>query len=91
MSSSALAAPESHRLAYAFLALADDLAPERLQRSLVRMGAALAAALVLAVAAPLTLLGPSPGPAGTTGDPPAATLGNSKAVLAAADDEDDDG
>jgi len=88
MHPSALAAPDPHRLARAFLALGDDLAPQRLQRSLARAVAAFAAALVLAAAAPLTWMGPAPA---KVGDPPAATLGNSKAVLAAADDEDDDG
>jgi len=86
MPATVLAAPDPHRLARAFLALGDDLAPERLRRSLVRAVAAFAAALVLAVAAPLTWAGPA---AGKVGDPPAATLGSSKAVLA--DDEDDDG
>ena len=89
MHPTALAAPDPHRLARAFLALGDDLAPQRLRRSPVRTVAALAAALVLAVAAPLTSMAPVA--AGKAGDPPAATLGNSKAVLAAADDEDDDG
>ena len=88
MHPTALAAPDPHRLARAFLALGDDLAPQRLRRSPVRTVAALAAALVLAVAAPLTSMAPVA--AGKAGDPPAATLG-SKAVLAAADDEDDDG
>ena len=55
----AFAAPDPHRLAHAFLALGDDFAPERLQRSLVRAVAAFAAALVLAVAAPLTWTGPA--------------------------------
>jgi len=83
----ALAVTDPHRLARAFLALGDDLAPERLQRSLVRAFAALAAALLLAVGAPLTLTAPAA--VSKAGDPLAATLGNSKAVLA--DDEDDDG
>ena len=92
MHPTAFAAPDPHLLAHAFLALGDDFAPERLQRSLVRAVAAFAAALVLAVAAPLTWTGPASISApGKVGDPPAATLGNSKAVLGAADDEDDDG
>lgn len=87
MHPSALAVTDPHRLARAFLALGDDLAPERLQRSLVRAFAALAAAFLLAVGAPLTWTAPSA--ISKAGDPLAATLGNSKAVLA--DDEDDDG
>jgi len=86
MHRTALAATDPHRLARAFLALGDDLAPE-LQRSLTRALTALAAALALAVAAPLTATVPI---ASKSGDAPAATLANSKAVLAAADDEDDD-
>ena len=65
---------------------------EAVQRSLVRSLAAFAAALVLALAAPLTWMAPAPPVAPSkVGDQPAATLGNSKAALAAADDEDADG
>lgn len=83
----ASAAPDPHRLARAFLALGDELAPQRSQRSPARVLAAFAAALLLSLAPPLTWTGPA---AGKAGDPPAA-LGTSKAVLVAADDEDDDG
>jgi hypothetical protein len=78
---------DSHRLARAFLALADDVAPQAVQRSAARAGAAFATALVLALAPPVTLLAPA-SPV-KVADQPAATLG-SKAVLAEADDEDDD-
>ena len=86
MHPTAFAATDPHRLARAFLALGDDLAPERVKRSLVRAVAAFAAALALAVAAPLMWAAPAPS---KLSDPPAVTLGNSKAVLG--DDEDDDG
>jgi hypothetical protein len=92
MHPTAFAAPDPHRLARAFLALGDEDAPERLRRSPARTVAAFAAALVLAVAAPLTWTGPfSASAPGKVGEPPAATLGNSKAVLGAADDDEDDG
>ena len=86
-----LTLPDHHRLAYAFLALTDDGAPESPRPSLSKPVAAFAAALVLALAAPLTWMAPAPVRAGKVGDQPAATLGNSKAALAAADDEDADG
>ena len=77
---------DQHRLARAFLALGDDLgAAPALRRSATRGFAAFVATLVLVVAAPFTWTAQA-----KVGDPPAATLGNSKAVLAAADDEDDD-
>jgi hypothetical protein len=83
---------DHQRIARAFLALTDDLAPEAVQRSLVKVTAAFAAALVLALAAPMTWLSPAPAISPSkVGDQPAATLGNSKAALAAADDEDADG
>jgi predicted YcjX-like family ATPase len=89
---STLTLPDHQRLARAFLALTDDLAPEAVQRSLVKIAAAFAAALVLALAAPMTWLSPAPAVTPSkVGDQPAATLGNSKAALAAADDEDADG
>ena len=92
MNPSVIAAPDPHRLARAFLALGDDLAPERLRRTFARAVAVLAATLLLAAAAPLMWTAPASLPApGKVGDPPTATLGNAKAVLAAADDEDDDG
>ena len=90
--SSTLTLPDHQRIARAFLALTDDLAPETVQRSLVKITAAFAAVLVLALAAPLTWLSPAPAISPSkVGDQPAATLGNSKATLAAADDEDADG
>ena len=86
-----LTLPGQHRLAHAFLALTDDDAPEPAPSSLSKPFAAFAAALILAVAAPLTWMAPAPVTAGKVGDQPAATLANSKAALAAADDEDADG
>ena len=83
---------DHQRMARAFLALTDDLAPEALRRSLTKVLAAFAGALVLALAAPMTWMAPAPVPTPSkVGDQPAATLGNSKAALAAADDEDADG
>ena len=79
-------------MARAFLALTDDVESEVAQRSLVKALAALAAALVLAFAAPVTWIGPVPPVAPSkVGDQPAATLANSKAAFGAADDEDADG
>ena len=47
---------------------------------------------MLALAAPLTWMAPAPPVSPSkVSDQPAATLGNSKAALAAADDEDADG
>ncbi len=86
-----VATSDHHRLARAFLALADDLAPQPMRRS-VRLGlAAVAACLVLAVTVPLAWMAPASRSltSSKVGDQPAATLGSSKAVLA--DDEDDDG
>jgi hypothetical protein len=84
--------PDQHRIARAFLALTDDAELEVVQRSLAKAAAAFAAVLVLAMAAPLTWTSPAPSVTpGKAGDQPAATLGNSKAELAAADDEDADG
>ena len=89
---STLTLPDHQRIARAFLALTDDLAPEAVQRSLVKIAAAFAAVLVLALAAPMTWLSPAPAVSPSkVGDQPTATLGNSKAALAAADDEDADG
>jgi len=83
---------DHHRIAGAFLALTDDLSPEAVQRSLAKVAAAFVAALLLALAAPMTWLAPAPAVSSSkVGDQPAATLGNSKAALAAADDEDADG
>ncbi len=87
-----LTLPDQHRIARAFLALTDDAEFEVVQRSLAKAVAAFAAVLVLAMAAPLTWMSPAPSVTPSkAGDQPAATLGNSKAELAAADDEDADG
>ena len=80
--------PDHHRMARAFLALTDDPELEAVQRSLVKALAAFAAVLVLALAAPLTWIAPTHVAPSKVGDQPAATLANSKAALAAADDED---
>jgi hypothetical protein len=84
-SSTALAGPD--RLALAFLALAGDGPALPAQRSLTRVAAAVAAAVVLALAAPAGWVAPS----AKRTDQPAATLGSSKAVVAAADDDDEPG
>jgi hypothetical protein len=79
-------------MARAFLALTDDVDAEVAQRSLVKALAAFAAVLVIAFSAPVTWIAPAPAVAPSkVGDQPAATLANSKAELAAADDEDADG
>jgi hypothetical protein len=83
-----LTVPDQHRMARAFLALTDDPAAEAVQRSLVKGIAAFAAALVIALAAPVMWFPAAPAVPGKLGEAPAATLGNSKAALAAADDED---
>ena len=86
-----LTLPDHHRMARAFLALTDDLAVEPARRSLLKALAAVAAVLVLALAAQMTWMAPAPPVTPSKGgDQPAATLGNSKAALAA-DDEDADG
>jgi hypothetical protein len=74
-------------LAHAFLALADGEAPQ-VGPSPARALAALAAAVVLALAAPLAALRSATAGPAKLADQPAATLG-SKAGVAA--DEDDDG
>jgi hypothetical protein len=89
MHPNAYAANDPIRLARAFLALTDDVALEPVQRSLVKVAAAAAAVLVLAFAAPLTWVSPAPVAPGKVGDQPAATLGNTKALPGALDDEDD--
>ena len=89
MHPNAYAANDPIRLARAFLALTDDFVPEPARRSLVKIVAAAAAVVVLALAAPLTWMSPAPAVPAKGGDLPAATLGNSKAVPAALDDEDD--
>ena len=88
--SSTFTLDDHQRMARAFLALTDDLAPEALRRSLATVVAAFAGALVLALAAPMTWMAPAFNPS-KVGDQPTATLANSKAALAAADDEDADG
>jgi hypothetical protein len=72
-------------LAHAYLALADDPEPSPNQRSVPRALCALAAALVLAVAAPLAWAS-----AGEPRDQPVATAG-SKAGGVEGDDDDGDG
>jgi hypothetical protein len=87
--SATLNLPDQHRMARAFLALTDDADAEVAQRSLVKALAAFAAVLVLAFAAPVTWIAPAPPVTPSkVGDQPAATLANSKAAFAAADDED---
>jgi hypothetical protein len=90
MSSTALAAPD-HRLARAFLALADEVAPEPVKRSVVTTLAAAAAILTLAIAAPLSWMAPVARAPQKAADQPTATLSSSKAAFHAADDEDDPG
>ena len=51
---------DHQRIAHAFLALTDDLSPEAVQRSLIKIASAFAAVLVLALAAPMTWLSPAP-------------------------------
>jgi len=89
MTTTALAVSDSHRLARAFLALADEVAPEPARRSALTALAAVAAILTLAVAAPMSWMAPVARTPQKVTDQPAATLANSKAVLHAADDEDD--
>jgi hypothetical protein len=87
--SATLTLPDQHRMARAFLALTDDADAEVAQRSLVKALAAFAAVLVLAFAAPVTWIAPAPVAPSKVGDQPAATLANSKAAPAAADDDED--
>ena len=78
-------------MARAFLALTDDVDADTVQRSLVKALAAFAAALVLALAAPVAWVAPAPPVSPSkVGDQPAAALASSKAAPAA-DDEDVDG
>ena len=89
-----LTLPDHQRIARAFLSLTDDaeFEAEPVQPSLAKALAAFAAVLVLALAAPATWMAPAPTVTPSkVGDQPAATLGNSKAAVAAADDEDADG
>jgi|1186.fasta_scaffold51963_2 hypothetical protein len=89
MSSTAAVAPDPHRLARAFLALADEVAPEQVQRSALTALAAAVAILTLAVATPLSWMAPVARAPQKAADQPAATLSSSKAAFHAADDEDD--
>jgi hypothetical protein len=91
MSTTALAESDPHRLARAFLALADEVTPEQARRCVLTALAAAAASLALAVAAPLSWMAPVARTPQKAADQPTATLANSKAVLHAADDEDDPG
>jgi hypothetical protein len=86
-----IAAPDALRLARAFLALGDDAAPPGPARqSLARIVVALVAVVALALSAPLTWNAPTRTSPTKLGEQPAATLANSKALLAA-QDEDEDG
>jgi hypothetical protein len=80
--------PTHHRLAGAYLALGDD--PERHveQRSLPRAVGALAAAITLALAAPLAWA--AAGPDRLPADQPAATPTGKAAFALLADDDDGD-
>jgi hypothetical protein len=80
--------PTHRRLAGAYLALADDPEPPPVQRSLPRSIGALAAAVMLALAAPLAWAATAPGKLPV--DQPAATPA-AKAFVAHAGDDDDDG
>ena len=91
MSTSALAVPDPHRLARAFLALTDDGAPEQARRSVLTAFAAALATLTLALAAPLSWMVPVARAPQKAADQPAATLASSKAGFHAADDEDEPG
>jgi len=89
MTSTAIAASDSHRLARAFLALADEVAPEPARRCVLTAVAAMVATVALAVALPLSWMAPVARTPQKASGQPTATLANSKALLHAADDEDD--
>ena len=91
MSATALPASPDHSLARAFLALADEIAPEPVKRSVIAAVAVAAAILTLAIAATLMWMAPAARTPHKATDQPAATLANSKAAFHAADDEDDPG
>jgi len=91
MSTTALEAPDPHRLARAFLALSDELLPAAAKRSALTALSAALAILTLAIAAPLTWMAPAARAPQKAADQPAATLANSKAAFHAADDEDEPG
>jgi hypothetical protein len=83
--------PDPHRLARAFLALTDEPVAEPLRTAAWRTVVAMIAVLVLAIGAPATWMGPTVRSLDKPGDQPAAMLGSSKAGLAAAGDDDDEG
>lgn len=89
--SSTAAVPDPHSLARAFLALADEVAPEEVKRSALTALAAAVAILTLAVATPFSWMAPVARAPQKAADQPAATLSSSKAAFHAADDEDDPG
>jgi hypothetical protein len=91
MSTTALEAPDPHRLARAFLALSDEVLPAPAKRSALTALSAALAILTLAAAAPLTWMAPATRAPQKATDQPAATLANSKAAFHAADDEDEPG
>jgi hypothetical protein len=91
MSTPALAVPDPHRLAHAFLALSDDGALDQVRRSTLTLIAAALATLTLAVAAPLSWMAPVARTPQKSADQPTATLASSKAGFHAADDEDEPG
>jgi hypothetical protein len=76
------------RLADAYLALGDDLQPPSSQRSVPRAVGALAAAIALALAAPLGWA--AAGPDRLPADQPAATPAGKAALALDADDDDGD-
>jgi hypothetical protein len=80
--------PSHRRLAGAYLALGDDPAALVTQRSVPRAIGALAAAITLALAAPLAWA--AAGPDRPPADQPAATPTGKAAVAPAADDDDGD-
>ena len=77
--------PSPHRLAGAFLALADAGEPSAAQRSVPRVVAALAATVTLALATPLAWAATAPGK--LPAEQPAATT--AKAIAALVGDDDD--
>ncbi|HET8756124.1 MAG TPA: hypothetical protein VFM58_08945 [Solirubrobacteraceae bacterium] len=81
--------PGNHRrLAAAYLALGDDPEPPLGQRSVPRAVGALAAAITLALGAPLAWA--AAGPDRVPADQPAATPAGKAALSFAADDDDGD-
>jgi hypothetical protein len=80
--------PTHSRLAGAYLALGDDPQPPPGQRSVPRAVGALAAAIALALAAPVAWA--AAGPDRPPADQPAATATGKAAPAPAADDDDGD-